>query len=75
MVVVPGRYLIPTEVQYQARAAPAASAEAPASPLPEIAAQTCRLPNGALLIELLDDPAAVDPIHYQDIHTRWLQAP
>lgn len=47
----------------------------PPAPLPEIAARTRRLPNGALLVELLDDPAAVDPLRYQDIHTRWLQAP
>ncbi|PZG01172.1 hypothetical protein [Micromonospora endophytica] len=44
----------------------------PAAPLPEIAVQARRLPNGALLVELLDDPAAVDPLRYQDIHTRWL---
>ena len=47
----------------------------PPAPLPEITAQTRQLPNGALLVELLDDPAAVDPLHYQDIHTRWLQTP
>jgi hypothetical protein len=46
----------------------------PPAPLPEIAAQARRLPNGALLVELLDDPAAVDPLRYQDIHTRWLRA-
>ncbi|MEU8233386.1 hypothetical protein AB0C12_27720 [Actinoplanes sp. NPDC048967] len=32
------------------------------------------LPNGALLIELLDDPAAVDPLRYEEIHSRWLSA-
>ncbi|WFE47689.1 hypothetical protein [Verrucosispora sp. WMMD1129] len=47
----------------------------PPAPLPEIIAHTRRLPNGALLVELLNDPAAVDPLRYQDIHTRWLQAP
>ncbi|GIJ42689.1 hypothetical protein [Micromonospora andamanensis] len=47
----------------------------PPAPLPEITAQARQLPNGALLVELLDDPAAVDPLRYQDIHTRWLQAP
>ncbi|MEV5767457.1 hypothetical protein AB0L34_23230 [Micromonospora sp. NPDC052213] len=46
----------------------------PPAPLPEIAAQARRLPSGALLIELLDDPAAVGPLRYQDIHTRWLRA-
>ncbi|MFI7077574.1 hypothetical protein ACIBO1_09795 [Micromonospora sp. NPDC049903] len=45
------------------------------APLTEITAQARRLPNGALLVELLTDPAAVDPLRYQDIHTRWLQAP
>jgi len=43
-------------------------------PLPEVAARTRRLPNGALLVTLLDDPAAVDVLHYQDLHTRWLGA-
>ncbi|MGC5053224.1 hypothetical protein ACLQ2S_17420 [Micromonospora sp. DT48] len=47
----------------------------PPAPLPDIAERTRHLPNGALLVELLDDPAAVDPLHYQDIHTRWLRAP
>jgi hypothetical protein len=39
--------------------------------LPEVAAGTRRLPNGALLIALLEDPAAVDPIHFADVLTRW----
>ncbi|SCG69526.1 hypothetical protein [Micromonospora inositola] len=42
--------------------------------LPEVAARTRRLPNGALLVTLLDDPAAVDPLRYEDIHGRWLRA-
>lgn len=37
-------------------------------------AGTRRLPNGALLVTLLDDPAAVDPVRYADIHHRWLRA-
>jgi hypothetical protein len=31
------------------------------------------LPGGAVLITLLDDPAAVDPVRYQDIHARRLE--
>jgi hypothetical protein len=42
--------------------------------LPEVAARTRRLPNGALLVSLLDDPAAVDELRYEDIHSRWLRA-
>ncbi|MFJ8578391.1 hypothetical protein [Micromonospora sp. NPDC093277] len=46
----------------------------PPPQLPEVAARTRRLPNGALLVALLDDPAAVDPLRYEDIHRRWLRA-
>lgn len=46
----------------------------PPPPLPDVAARTRRLPNGALLVTLLDDPAAVDPLRYEDIHGRWLRA-
>jgi hypothetical protein len=42
--------------------------------LPAIAARTRLLPHGAQLVTLLDDPAAVDPLRYEDIHRRWLQA-
>ncbi|MEU5724258.1 hypothetical protein ABZ783_20840 [Micromonospora sp. NPDC047738] len=42
--------------------------------LPEVAARTRRLPNGALLVTLLDDPAAVDPVRHEAIHSRWLRA-
>jgi hypothetical protein len=44
----------------------------PPPPLPEIAARTSTLPNGGLLVALLDDPAAVDELHFKDIHKRWL---
>ncbi|SNY59636.1 hypothetical protein SAMN05421748_120180 [Paractinoplanes atraurantiacus] len=44
----------------------------PAPPLPEVAARTRRLPNGALLVRLLDDPAAVDVLRYESLHRRWL---
>jgi hypothetical protein len=46
----------------------------PPPPLPEVAARIRRLPNGALLVTLLNDPAAVDPLRYEDIHTRWIRA-
>lgn len=46
----------------------------PQSPLPEVTARAYRLPNGALLVALLDDPAAVDPLRYADIHARWMCA-
>ncbi|WP_412748713.1 hypothetical protein [Krasilnikovia sp. M28-CT-15] len=46
----------------------------PAPPLPEVATRARPMPNGALLVTLLDDPAAVDALRYEDIHTRWLQA-
>ena len=45
-----------------------------APPLPEIAAATRRLANGGLLISLLDDPATVDPVGYEELHKRWLRA-
>ncbi|GAB3189404.1 hypothetical protein FHX75_111227 [Micromonospora palomenae] len=45
----------------------------PPPPLLEVATHTRRLPNGALLVTLLDDPAAVDPLRYEDIHNRWLR--
>ncbi|MCO8275139.1 hypothetical protein M1L60_31620 [Actinoplanes sp. TRM 88003] len=43
-------------------------------PLPEVAARTRRLPSGALLITLLDDPAAVDPLHYAYVMSRWFRS-
>ncbi|WP_127502680.1 hypothetical protein [Actinoplanes solisilvae] len=43
----------------------------PAPPSAEIADRTRRLANGALLITLLDDPAAVDVLRYEEIHTVW----
>ncbi len=43
-------------------------------PLPEIASRTRMLSNGARLVTLLDDPAAVDVQRYEDIHVRWFQA-
>ncbi|MGX6607202.1 hypothetical protein ACWKSP_34525 [Micromonosporaceae bacterium Da 78-11] len=46
----------------------------PAPPLAEVAARTRLLPNGALLVALLDDPAAVDVRYYEDLHTRWLRS-
>ncbi|MEV8503986.1 hypothetical protein AB0368_04030 [Actinoplanes sp. NPDC051475] len=46
----------------------------PQSPLPEVTARAYRLPNGALVVALLDDPAAVDPLRYADIHARWMRA-
>lgn len=46
----------------------------PPPPLPEVAARSRRLANGGLLIALLDDPAAVDPLRYEDLHRRWLRA-
>jgi len=46
----------------------------PAAPLPEVATRARWLPNGALHVVLLEDPAAVDVRRYEDIHTRWLQA-
>ena len=30
--------------------------------------------NGASLVALLDDPAAVDVRRYEDLHKRWLRA-
>jgi hypothetical protein len=42
--------------------------------LPAVAERICQLPNGARLVTLLDDPAAVDPLDYEDIHRRWLRA-
>jgi hypothetical protein len=45
----------------------------PEAPLPEVAARARRLPNGALHVVLLEDPAAVDVLRYEDIHTRWLR--
>lgn len=41
---------------------------------PAVAAHTRDLPHGARLVTLLDDPAAVDPLRYEEIHRRWLQA-
>jgi hypothetical protein len=46
----------------------------PAPFLAEVAAGTRTLPNGALVVTLLEDPAAVDVLRYQDLHGRWLQA-
>jgi hypothetical protein len=46
----------------------------PRAPLPEVATRANRLPNGALHVVLLEDPAAVDVLRYDDIHTRWLRA-
>ncbi|MFE9203460.1 hypothetical protein [Micromonospora sp. NPDC007230] len=46
----------------------------PPPPLPEVAVRTRRLPNGAQLVTLLDDPAAIDPVRYKAIHSRWLGA-
>lgn len=46
----------------------------PPPPLSEVAACTHRLSDGALLVSLLDDPAAIDLHRYEDIHTRWLRA-
>ncbi|MFI5930819.1 hypothetical protein [Actinoplanes sp. NPDC051494] len=39
---------------------------------PDVAARTRRLDGGALLVTLLDDPAAVDALRYEDIHREWL---
>ncbi|MEV4640023.1 hypothetical protein AB0J80_22005 [Actinoplanes sp. NPDC049548] len=47
----------------------------PASPAADVTAGARRLGNGALLVNLLDDPAAVDPVRYADLHVRWLAAP
>ncbi|GAA1645270.1 hypothetical protein [Actinoplanes couchii] len=43
--------------------------------LPEGTARTSPLPNGALQVNLLEDPAAVDPLRYEDIHNQWYPAP
>jgi hypothetical protein len=48
--------------------------DVPEPPLQEVAARTRQLANGALLVCLLDDPAAVDPLRYENIHTRWCSA-
>ncbi|WP_433731477.1 hypothetical protein ACQP2Y_22825 [Actinoplanes sp. CA-051413] len=63
----PGR---PPELGWWAYLGPGQHLTAP--PPPEVTARSRRLPNGALLIELLDDPAAVDPLRYEEIHSRWL---
>jgi hypothetical protein len=47
----------------------------PEPPLPEVAARTRTLPNGARLVTLLDDPASVDRLRYEEIHRRWLSLP
>ncbi|AGL17409.1 hypothetical protein [Actinoplanes sp. N902-109] len=44
---------------------------APAPPLPEVADRARRLPDGSWLVALLDDPAAVDPARYEELHRRW----
>ncbi|MEV4283524.1 hypothetical protein [Actinoplanes xinjiangensis] len=46
----------------------------PAPPLAEVANRVRVLPNGGVLVTLLDDPASVDVLRYEDIHTRWLRA-
>ncbi|HEX5598974.1 MAG TPA: hypothetical protein VFX61_23610 [Micromonosporaceae bacterium] len=45
----------------------------PPAPLAEIGEKALPLANGGLLVSLLDDPTTVDPIRYEEIHTRWLQ--
>ena len=44
------------------------------APLPDVAERTRHLPGGAVLVTLVDDPAAVDPSQYEQLHTRWLKA-
>lgn len=41
-------------------------------PLPEVAERTRVLTNGARVVTLLDDPAAVDRTSYEHLHHRWL---
>jgi hypothetical protein len=68
-VMIPGR---PPELGWWAYLGPGRHLSAPLPP--EAAARSRQLPNGALLIELLDDPAAADPLRYEEIHSRWLGA-
>ncbi|GAA0430368.1 hypothetical protein Aca07nite_39110 [Actinoplanes capillaceus] len=45
----------------------------PAPPLVEVADRVRVLPNGAVLVTLLDDPASVDVLRYEEVHIRWLR--
>jgi hypothetical protein len=63
----------PAELGWWTYLGPALAQSAP--PLPEGAARTSLLPNGASLVSLLEDPAAVDPLRYEEIHNQWYQAP
>ncbi|MEU8820067.1 hypothetical protein [Actinoplanes sp. NPDC048796] len=62
----------PAELGWWTYLAP--SSARPAPPLPDVADRTRLLPNRAHLINLLDDPAAVDCGRYQDVHERWTAA-
>ncbi|MFI6071794.1 hypothetical protein ACIA5C_09420 [Actinoplanes sp. NPDC051343] len=63
----------PAELGWLTYAGPSIHPSAP--PLPEVAARTRVLSNGARLVTLLDDPASVDPLHYEQLHRRWLNLP
>ncbi|GAA2559401.1 hypothetical protein GCM10010435_33240 [Winogradskya consettensis] len=45
----------------------------PGHPSPPLV-DTRSLPNGGVLITLLEDPAAVDPVRYQGIQARWWES-
>jgi hypothetical protein len=45
----------------------------PPAPLAEVASRASHLTNGAVLVALLDDPASVDVLLYENLHTRWLR--